>query len=339
MRVLFIGGTGVISRAAAERCVAARFDLTVCTRGRSVRPLPEGVTVLTADWRDEATAAALAGQRFDAVVDFIAFTEADIERDLHRLRGKVGQFVFISSASAYQTPPERLPVTEATPLSNPFWAYSRDKIACEERLMRAWREETFPVTIVRPSHTYDETMIPLRGGYTAIDRMRRGAPVIIHGDGTSLWTLTHTRDVAVGLVGLLGRTEALGEAFHITGNEWLSWNRIAELLAEAAGATARIVHVPSTIIARYDPDWGASLLGDKAHSMIFDNSRIAALVPGFAPSISFRDGAVEIVRWFDGDAGRRTVDPGFDALCDRLAAARERMRPQPARPAPPPAED
>ena len=261
-------------------------------------------------------------------MDWVAFTPAHVEADLDLFRGRTGQYVFISSASAYQTPPGRLPVTESTPLRNPFWAYSRDKIACEDRLVRAYREEAFPVTVVRPSHTYDETLLPMEGGYTVVDRMRRGAPVVVHGDGTSLWTLTHSRDVARGLVGLLGNALALGEAFHVTSDEWLSWNAICEAVARAAGAPSpRLVHVPSETLAAFDPGRGAGLLGDKAHSRIFDNAKVKRAVPDFVATTPFARGAEEILAWHDADPARRAVDEAVDRRMDALVAAMEAVRP------------
>ncbi|MDX1530329.1 MAG: SDR family oxidoreductase [Rhodothermales bacterium] len=322
MRVLFIGGTGVISSACAQRAVEQGIDLVFLNRGQSERPVPEAATILHADARDSAAVeAALSDRTFDAVVNWIAFQPEHVEADIERFRGRTRQYVFISSASAYQTPPVRLPVTESTPLANPFWAYSRAKIACEERLVRAYRETGFPVTIVRPSHTYDRTLLPMRGGYTVVDRMRRGAPVVVHGDGTSLWVLTHHRDFAHGFVGLMGNGRALGEAVHITSDEVLSWNQIVDLLAHAAGARAEKVHLPSTVIARYDAEWGASLLGDKAHSMIFDNTKIKRLVPDYAAPTPFSHGAQEMLAWFDADPARRTVDEAADHLMDEMIAA------------------
>jgi nucleoside-diphosphate-sugar epimerase len=244
-----------------------------------------------------------------------------VEADIERFQGRTGQYVFISSASAYQKPLSGLPITESTMLDNPYWQYSRDKAACEARLVRAYREQGFPITIVRPSHTYDERMIPPEGGYTVVDRMRRGKPVIVHGDGTSLWVLTHHRDFAVGFVGLLGNAHAIGEAYHITSDELLTWNQIHEILARAAGTTAEIVHVPSDLIAAFDPRWGAGLLGDKAHSVIFDNSKIKRLVPDFRPKIPFSRGAEEILAWYDADPARQVVDEAFDQLTDRIIAA------------------
>jgi nucleoside-diphosphate-sugar epimerase len=255
---------------------------------------------------------------FDAVVDWVAFTPAHVEQDLALFQGRTAQYVFISSASAYQTPPGALPITESTPLSNPYWRYSRDKIACEELLNRAYRERAFPMTIVRPSHTYDRRTLPFHGGYGVVDRMRRGKPVVVHGDGTSLWVLTHHEDFARGFNGLLGDAGAFGEAFHITSDELLTWNQIHELVGRAAGAEPKLVHVPSEVIARFDPEWGASLLGDKAHSVIFDNTKIKRRVPSFSAIIPFRLGARQIIDWFDADPERRRVDPDFDALCEKL---------------------
>ena len=319
-RVLFLGGTGVISAGCVARAHADGWDVTVVNRGlTSTRPAPEGVTVRHADVHDPAAlTAALAGDDFDVVADFLTFTPDQLQPHVQRFAGRVGQYAFISSASAYQTPPSRLPVLESTPLRNPFWQYSRDKIACEQVLVDAYRASGFPATIVRPSHTYDRTLVPFDGGWTVLDRMRRGAPVVVHGDGTSLWTLTHNTDFAGAFVGVLGHPGAVGDAFHITSDEVLSWNQIAELLADAAGVTPRIVHVPSDAVAALDADWGAGLLGDKAHSMVFDNSKIKALVPGWTATVPFWRGAREIVEWFDADPSRQTVDEQLDAVMDKL---------------------
>jgi len=321
MKILFIGGTGVISSASSELAVERGDELYLLNRGESKRAMPQSAHILKADIRDkDAVQKALGAMTFDAVVDWIAFAPEHIETDIELFRDRTDQFVFISSASAYQTPPVNLPVTESTPLSNPFWQYSRDKIACETRLVRAYREEQFPMTIVRPSHTYDQTMLPLKGRYTAIDRMRKGKKVIVHGDGSSLWTLTHTRDFAKGFIGLLGNSRAIGEAFQITSDEFLTWNQIYELAARAAGTTAQIVHIPSDIIAGYDADWGAELFGDKAHSMIFDNTKIKRIVPDFAPKIPFSRGIKEIINWFDAEPSRQIVDERLNRLMDKIIA-------------------
>jgi nucleoside-diphosphate-sugar epimerase len=321
-RVLFIGGTGVISAACAQQAVEAGFDLFLLNRGRTAtRPVPDEARVLAGDIRDpQAVREALAGLEFDVVVDYLAFTPDQVRFDLEMFGGRIGQYVFISSASAYQTPPARLSITESTPLRNPYWRYSRDKIACEDLLVRAYRDEGFPATIVRPSHTYDHTSLPLQGGWTVIDRMRRGAPIVVHGDGTSPWTLTHHTDFARAFAGLLGEPRAIGDSFHITSDETLTWNQIAGMLAAAAGAEPRIVHVPSDVVAALDPDWGASLLGDKAHPLVFDNSKIKSLVPGWEATVPFWRGAREIIAWHDADASRRLIDREIDATIDQLIA-------------------
>jgi nucleoside-diphosphate-sugar epimerase len=326
MRVLFIGGTGIISSGCAKRLAREpNVELSFFHRGKTDRAVPEGVRLLTGDVRDAASLArAVENQRFDVVVNFIAFTTTHVQADIDFWNGRTGQYVFISSASAYQTPPARLPVTESTPLRNPFWQYSRDKIACEDLLVRAYRERGFPATIVRPSHTYDCRSLPVHGGYTVIDRMRRGKPVVVHGDGSSLWVLTHHDDFAKGFNGLLGNPHAVGDTFHITSDELLTWDQIHETLARAAGVEAELVHVPSATIAKSDAAWGDSLLGDKTHSMIFDNTKIKRAVPGFSATIPYAEGARETLAWYDADAARRSIDAQADALMDRLIAAQAR---------------
>jgi len=322
LSVLVIGGSGVISSACVALAVERGLDVTVLNRGESsLRPLPDGVRVVHADVRDPAAVrAALGDADFDSVADFVAYTPEHVRTDLDLFTGRTGQYVFISSASAYQTPPARLPVTESTPLRNPYWQYSRDKIACEDLLVEAYRERAFPATIVRPSHTYDATLVPFDGGWTVVERMRAGKPVIVHGDGTSLWTLTHHDDFARGFVPLLGHPRTVGEAFQIMGDDVLTWDQIAQTLAAAAGVDADIVHVPSDAIAAADPDWGAGLLGDKAHSMVFDTTKLRRVVPDFVAAIPFEVGAREIVDWHDEDGARRRVDERLDAVMDDLAA-------------------
>jgi nucleoside-diphosphate-sugar epimerase len=329
MRVLFIGGTGIISSACAALAVERGIDLYLLTRGNtSTRTPPAKAKLLHANSADRpAMRAALGGLRFDAVVNFVVFTVEQLERDLELFADRAGQYVFISSASAYQTPPARLPVTESTPLFNPYWQYSRNKIACEERLIRAYREIGFPATIVRPSHTYDCTLLPAHGGYGTVARMRQGKPIVVHGDGTSLWTLTHHRDFARAFVPLLGHDGAIGETFHITSDEVLSWNQIHRAVARAAGVEPVLVHVPSELIAAYDADWGASLLGDKAHSMIFDNTKIRRVVPEFRAEIPFCRGAEEILAWYDADESRRRADPAYDHVTELILAAQKRAWP------------
>ena len=320
LRVLFIGGNGIISSASSALAVQRGDELTLLNRGRSTaRPPIEGARHLLGDADDAASVAdAIGDETFDVVANFRSFSPAQVARDIELFEGRCRQYVYISSASAYQKPVARLPITESTPLRNPYWQYSRDKIASEDLLVAAYRERGFPATIIRPSHTYDRTAIPILGGWTAIDRMRRGLPVVVHGDGTSLWTMTHTRDFAIAFTGLLGNDRAVGEAFHITSDEALTWNHITELLARAGGAEFRPVHVASDAIARELPEHGPGLVGDKAHSVIFDNSKVKALVPEYRAVIPFWRGAEEIVEWHDADASRRVVDPELDAAFDRL---------------------
>lgn len=324
MRVLFIGGTGTISSACSQLAVERGIDLVLLNRGKTTtRPAPAGATVLVGDIRDPASIqAALGDQTFDVIVDWIAYTPAEIERDIALFRGRTGQYVFISTAAAYHKPVLSLPITESTPLHNPFWKYAQEKIACEARLMRAYRDDGFPVTIVRPSHTYDRTKLPLRGRWTVVDRMRRGLPVVVHGDGTSLWVLTHHRDFAKGFVGLLGRPQATGEAYHITSDEVLTWDQIFRIVARAAGVNdPELVHVPSELFNAYDANLGAGLLGDKAHSVIFDNTKIKRLVPDFAATIPFSQGAEEIIAWFEADPARQTIDAAHNRMLDDMIAA------------------
>lgn len=322
LRVLFLGGSGIISSACCRLAVQRGLDLYALNRGvTQLRPLPAEVKILHGDIRDQASVRqALGDHEFDVVVNWIAFTPEHIETDLELFRGRVGQYVFISSASAYQTPPSRVPVTESTPLNNPYWQYSRDKIACEDRLVRAYREDGFPATIIRPSHTYDRTLVPCYAGWTLVQRMRQGKEVVVQGDGTSLWTVTHSDDFAKGFVPLLGNTRTLGETFHITSDHVLTWNQITTILAGAAGAEAKIVHVPSDAIAAADPDWGAQLLGDSAHSMTFDNSKLRSVVPDYVATITLEQAAPEIIAWHDQDPSRQDVDPDLDALMDKLVA-------------------
>ncbi|THV30861.1 SDR family oxidoreductase [Glycomyces paridis] len=327
--VLFIGGTGRISTSCVHEAVRQGMEVTVLNRGRTgERLLPPEVALLTADANDaDSVREALGDRTFDAVVNWVNFTPEQVRRDIELFTGRCGQYLFISSASAYQTPPTHMPVTESTPLKNPFWQYSRDKIACEELLTAAYRDDDFPMTIIRPSHTYDETLLPFDGGWTVVERMRAGKPVIVHGDGTSLWTITHSRDFAVGFVGLLAKEAAIGEAFHITGDEAPTWNQIFGHIAEAAGVEPHLVHVASDAIAAADPNWGAGLLGDKSNTMVFDNTKVKRLVPEFGiDATPYRLGAREVVAWHDANPAFQTVDPKTDALMDWLA---DRYAPRP----------
>ena len=330
MRILFIGGTGIISTACTELAVARGFDVTLLNR--SGRALIPGAHAVAGDINDlGAAAAALGGRTWDTVVDFLAFTPAQIEQRLALFRGRTGQFVFISSASAYQKPLHGHPlITESTPLENRFWDYSRNKIACEERLLRALRDEDFPAVIIRPSLTYGNTVIPLavnswQKSFTAIARLRRGRPLIIPGDGLTLWTITHNSDFAKGLVGLLGHTGTIGHAFHITSEEAPTWNEIYRQTAEAAGVPdAKFIHIASDFICACLPEMTGSLLGDKSCTALFDNTKIKRFVPDYVAPTRFREGIARTIAWFDADESRRQIDAELEAKWDRLIAAYER---------------
>jgi nucleoside-diphosphate-sugar epimerase len=328
LRILFIGGNGTISAASSRRVIEQGHELTLLNRGVSAadsdsptaRPPIEGALSLTGDAGDpESLRAAVEGTEWDVVVNFRSFTPEQAAADVEIFDGRTAQYVYISSASAYQKPVERLPITESTPLRNPFWPYSRDKIASEVVFTEAYRDRGFPVTIVRPSHTYDERSIPIPGRWTAVDRMRRGLPVPTIGDGTSLWTLTHTRDFAVAFTGLLGDRRTLGDVFHITSDEALTWAQIWRILARAAGAPEpHLVPVTSEQWGTERPDDLEGLLGDKMHSVVFDNSKVKALVPEFEASVRYWQGAAETVAWYDADPRRSQVDPDMDAALQRL---------------------
>jgi len=324
MRALFIGGTGMISSAVSRAAIDAGFELYLLNRGSRSIP-PTGARVLTADIHHaDDVRSALGALEFDVVVDWIAYTPDDVERDLELFSDRVWQYVFISSASVYEKPPTSYLITESTPLRNPYWEYSRNKIACEERLMRAWRGDGFPVTIVRPSMTYDRNLPIALGGwgtYTLADRLLSGRPIIVHGDGSSLWVVTHADDLAKGLLGLLGNERALGEAFHITSDEVLTWNQIYQTIAEALGVEAKIVHVPSDFIAGVAPEMAGSLLGDKTWSVVFDNSKIKSVVPEYVATIPLHDGIRRTIGWFAADQKRRHVDETVNAEMDRILAA------------------
>lgn len=328
MKVLFIGGTGLLSGACTRLALERGMELFLLNRGERPDAAPSA-TVLVADVHDEpAVEAALAGHRFDAVVDWIAFTPDDVERDLRLFRGRADQFVLVSSASVYRKPLGDWILREDSPLANPHWDYARNKIACEERLVRALREEGFPGTIVRPSLTYGDTQVPLAVNswerpYTAIARARRGAPLIVPGDGTSLWTITHNSDFAVGLVGLLGRPQAVGQAFNIMSDEVLTWDEIYRQVALAAGAEPRVVHIASDFIAACLPGMRGTLLGDKSVSAVFDTTKIRRFVPDVRTATPFAEGIRRTVAWFDADPARQQVDAALDARWDRLIAAYE----------------
>lgn len=321
MKVLFIGGTGIISSACSKRAIETGVELFHLNRGKTLTRKIIGVNQLIGDIRrPEDLTAILKGHRFDAVVDFIAFVPEHIQNDIQLFSVICDQYIFISSASAYQTPPVSWPLTESTPLINPFWPYSQQKIACENILMDAFEKKQFPATIVRPSHTYDKTLIPLEGGYTQLARLKQGKPAVVHGDGSSLWTLTHHSDFAIGLVGLLGKKEAIGQDYHITSEEALSWDRIFTILSEKMGVEPNLKHIPSDFIARYSKEMGESLLGDKTHSLIFDNSKIKGIVPEFDCRIPFEKGAGEIIQWYEEDRSRQVIDPNLDRIFDRICS-------------------
>ncbi|MGE5395620.1 MAG: SDR family oxidoreductase [Candidatus Saccharibacteria bacterium] len=321
MKVLFIGGTGFISTSDSRLAVQKGIELYLLNRGLRSIEIP-GAHSIVADIHDQKSIeSALNNMQFDVVVDWIAYTPQDIERDLSVFRGRTKQFIFISSASAYQKPPSHYVITESTPLYNPYWDYSRNKIACEDRLMQAYRQEHFPITIVRPSLTYDMNFPIAIGGwgcYTLADRMKKGLPIIVHGDGSSLWVVTHSEDFAKGFIGLLGNEKAIGHSFHITSDEVLSWNQIYETIADALGLKANMIHIASDFICKVAPSMTGSLLGDKAWSVVFDNSKIKSLVPGFQATIPFREGIRRTLQWFDADVKRRRIDETVNMEMERI---------------------
>ena len=330
MKVLFIGGTGNISKVCAQLAIARGYDVTLLNRGKN-GGVP-GAHHIVADMADTAaTASALGSERWDVVADFIIFTPKELEQRLDLFRGRVGQFIFIGSASAYQKPITHYLVTESTPLANPFWDYSRNKIACEERLLRALREESFPSVIVRPSWTYGDTVVPLavtsHGKYyfTGVDRMRKGKPMIVPGDGSSLWAMTHNTDFARGFVGLFGNPAAIGHAFHITSDEVLSWDQIYQVVADAAGVrNLKLVHIASDFITACLPELIGGLTGDKACSVVMDNTKIKRFVPDFVATTKLRDGVAKSIAWYDADPSRQIIDHEANTNWDKLIAAYER---------------
>jgi nucleoside-diphosphate-sugar epimerase len=324
MRILFVGGTGFISTAVSGLALARGWELFLMNRGQHHANPPGAKSLVANINRADQARAALGNLKFDVVVDWVAYAPADIERDLALFRGRTGQFIFISSASAYQKPPAHYVITESTPLCNPHWEYSRNKIACEERLMKAFREEGFPVTIVRPSLTYDPQLPIALGGwgcYTLCDRLKKGRPIIIHGDGSSLWVNTHAEDFGRGFLGLFSNAAALGHAFHITSDEVLTWNQIYGTIAEAMGVEANVVHIPSDFIAKVAPNEAGGLLGDKTWSTVFDNTKIKTWVPGFQCVIPFREGIRRTLAGFEADPSRRRVDEAVNKELDMILAA------------------
>lgn len=330
MKVLFIGGTGTISTAISRKLLKDGHELWLINRGNHNSRLSPGARLITADINDEAyVAGQLDGHSFDVVADFIAFSPKQLERDYRLFHGKTRQFIYVSSASAYQKPPANYLIDESTPLANPYWEYSRDKIAGEEFLMKLYRENDFPVTIVRPSHTYGLNSIPMgihgcNGSFQNIKRMMDGKPVIIHGDGTSLWTLTFNEDFAKGFIGLMGNAHAIGEAVQITSDETLTWNQIYKIIADALGVPFKPFHVSSAFLASCS-DYGLSggLLGDKANSVVFDNSKLKRLVPDFCATTRFDQGVRKVLSYILSHPECQTLDPEFDSWCDRVIAAQE----------------
>lgn len=333
MKVLFIGGTGTISMAITKQLAKQGTEVFLLNRGTRSEELPENVTVINGDINEEAVVAEkLKDMQFDCVCDFIGFVPEQIERDYRLFRGKTKQFMYISSASAYHKPVRSYVISEGTTLANPYWKYSQNKIACEDLLMKYYREDGFPVTIIRPSHTYDERSVPVgvhgkNGSYQVIKRMLEGKPVIIHGDGTSLWTMTHNSDFAKGFCGLIGNPHAIGEAFQITNDETLTWNQIYECIANALGVELKAYHVSSEFLAAVsDYDLTGGLLGDKACSVVFDNSKLKKAVPEFKAVVHFEDGIKKTIENVCSDPSLQKEDPEFDAWCDRVIAALEKTK-------------
>jgi nucleoside-diphosphate-sugar epimerase len=320
MRVLFLGGAGMIGAAAAFEAVRQGHELTIVTRGEPRRALPEGVRQLRCDVHDlDELRAAVRGSRYDAVVNWVGYTPPQLAGHAELFSGLAWQYVFVSTCSVFARPVPSLPVTESSPRRQPTFGYPRDKLACEEFLTAAYRADGFPLTIVRPAHVYDRTVIPVLAGWTAIERMRSGKPVIVHGDGTSLWTLMHSHDFARALTPLLGNEHAIGESVNVVSGDILTWDQIHLTLAAAAGVARPVLaHRSSESIAREWPGWADVLEHDFRHSMLFDNTKLRRLVPGFAPLISFAAGAREIMAYHDADAGRRRVHDGLDAAFDKL---------------------
>lgn len=333
MKVLFIGGTGTISMAITKGLVEQGHDVYLFNRGSRNSELPKEVKFIRGDINNEAEAAEkLAEHSFDVVCDFIGFVPSQLERDFRLFNGKTKQFMYISSASAYQKPLADYKITESTPLANPYWQYSRDKIACEEFLMKMYRENGFPVTIIRPSHTYDERSIPVgahgkNGSWQVVKRMLEGKPVIVHGDGTSLWTMTFNSDFAKGFIGLMGNVHAIGETYHITSDESLTWNQIYQSLANALGVEYKPYYVPSDFLhAVSDYDFRGGLIGDKSNSVVFDNAKLKRAVPDFVATIRHDVGVKKAVEYVLSHPECQVEDPEFDAWCDKVITALENAK-------------
>ncbi len=337
MKALFIGGTGTISTAVVKRLVnELGWEVWLLNRGNRPEAMPEGVHQIIADVKCEANVAEkIKDMSFDTVCEFIGFTVEDVERDYRLFKGKTRQYIYISSASAYHKPAASYIITEGTTLANPYWEYSRNKIASEEFLMKKYREEGFPVTIVRPSHTYDERSIPLgihgkNGSWQVIKRMMEGKPVIIQGDGSSLWTLTFNKDFAIGFTGLMGNRHAIGEAFHITGDETLTWDQIYATIADALGVEFKPYHVSAQFLAavgdKYGYDFTGSLIGDKSVSVVFDNSKLKRAVPDMKTTVRFDQGVRIALENILAHPEYQKDDPEFDAWCDKVIETLENAK-------------
>lgn len=336
MKILLIGGTGTISSAITRQLAASNHELWLLNRGTRNGELPANVKQIIADINsdEQSVLAGFAGETFDAVCEFIGFLPEQVERDIRIFSGRTKQYVFISSASAYNKPVRQHVITEGTSLANPYWAYSRNKIACEELLMKAYRENGFPVTIVRPSHTYCERAVPVsvhgpKGSWQVLKRMIEGKQVIVHGDGSSLWTLTWNEDFARGFIGLLGNPQAIGEAFQIMSDESLTWNQIYQTIADALGVEFKPYYVSSSDLARISPkvwDFEGNLLGDKACTVVFDCSKLKRAVPGFCATTPFHVGVRRTVDYILAHPEAQTEDPEFDAWCDRVIEVMEHVK-------------
>ncbi len=332
MKILMIGGTGTISSAITRQLAESGHDLWLLNRGNRRNEVPSGVTQVIADIDDTAEVLRQIGdEQFDAVCEFIGFVPEQVQRDIRLFSGRTRQYVYISSASAYNKPAASHVITEGTSLANPHWEYSRNKIACEELLMKAYRDDAFPVTIVRPSHTYCERSVPVsvhgpKGSWQVLKRMLDGKPVIIQGDGTSLWTLTWNEDFARGFIGLLGNPKTIGEAFQIMSDEQLSWTQVYQCVANALGVELKPYYVSSAFLAKAAPseyDFEGNLLGDKSVTVVFDCTKLKRAVPGFKAVVRFDEGVRRCVAYLKAHPELQVEDPEFDAWCDRVIAAQE----------------
>ena len=337
MKILIIGGTGTISSAITRQLAESSNELWLLNRGTRKSEVPASVKQIIANIDDTTEVLRQIGDtQFDAVCEFIGFLPSQVERDIRLFQGRTRQYVYISSASAYNKPAASHVITEGTALANPYWEYSRNKIACEDILMKAYREEGFPVTIIRPSHTYCERAVPLsvhglKGSWQVLKRMLEGKPVLVHGDGSSLWTVTWNEDFARGFIGLLGNPKAIGEAFQIMSDEQLTWNQIYECVGRALGVTPKLYHVASDFLAATAPkawDFTGNLIGDKAATVVFDCSKLKRAVPGFCATTRFDEGVRRCIAYILAHPELQEEDPEFDQWCERIIAAQEAAKGQ-----------